>query len=86
MSRPFIVVGDRLGHGGVALAGAPRTDVNGMRVARIGGDAMCGKHVPTTIASADSRVLVHGEPVARKGGRTGCGGMLVPSRCATGLR
>ncbi|WMJ69527.1 PAAR domain-containing protein [Stenotrophomonas sp. 24(2023)] len=86
MARPFIVVGDRLSHGGSVLAGSSQSDINGKQVARVGDRAVCVMHGPTTIVSGDASVVIDGQPVARDGDQTGCGATLVASQTATGLR
>lgn len=83
MSRPFIVVGDRLDHGGSVVTGSGETDVDGKAVARVGDRAICSKHGQTTIVSGDSRVLIDGNPVARHGDKTACGATLISSQNLT---
>ncbi|HIE1098838.1 MULTISPECIES: PAAR domain-containing protein [Stenotrophomonas] len=86
MARPFIVVGDKLSHGGSVVAGTGQTDINGKAVARVGDGAVCAVHGATTIVSGDATVLVDGQPVARDGDRTACGATLMASQATTGLR
>ena len=56
MSRPFVVVGDKLSHGGSVVTGSGQTDIGGKPVARIGDKAVCVAHGPTTIVSGDATV------------------------------
>ncbi|MFC7520962.1 PAAR domain-containing protein [Xanthomonas populi] len=74
MSRPFILVGDRLDHGGSVVTGSAETDVDGKPVARIGDTVVCSVHGQTEIASGDATVMIDGKPVARHGDKTACGG------------
>ncbi|KAB7769656.1 PAAR domain-containing protein [Xanthomonas maliensis] len=85
MSRPFIVVGDKLDHGGSVVAGSGETDINGKPVARIGDKVVCRRHGNTTIVSGDATVVIDGNPVARHGDKTACGGTLISSQGATGI-
>ena len=80
MSRPFIVVGDSLDHGGSVVGGSSETDVDGKAVARVGDRAICSKHGQTTIVSGDSGVVIDGSPVARHGDKTACGATLLSSQ------
>lgn len=77
MSRPFIVVGDSIDHGGTVSAGSPFTDIGGKPVARRGDPVGCSKCGPTTIATGDPTCIIDGQPVARHGDTTACGAMLV---------
>jgi len=86
MTRPFIVVGDKLSHGGSVIAGTGQTDINGKAVARVGDRATCAIHGSTTIVSRDATVIIDGQPVARDGDRTACGATLVASQAMTYLR
>lgn len=86
MSRPFILLGDALSHGGTVTSASMHTDVAGRPVARLGDDCNCSLHGPTTIASGDPTVIVDGKPVARSGDTTACGATLVPSQVTTGVR
>lgn len=85
MSRPFVVVGDKLSHGGTVVSGAAETDIGGKPVARIGDKAVCAAHGPTTIVSGDATVIIDGNRVARDGDRTGCGATLIASQATTGI-
>ncbi|KAF1016768.1 MAG: putative deoxyribonuclease RhsB [Stenotrophomonas maltophilia] len=85
MARPFIVVGDKLSHGGSVLAGSSQTNISGKQVARVGRRAVCAAHGPTTIVSGDATVVVDDQPVARDGDRTACGATLVATQATTGL-
>lgn len=86
MGRAFIVVGDKLDHGGSVISGASQTDINGKAVARKGDSAVCSSHGPTTIVSGDSTVLIDGQAVARQGDRTACGATLLASQTCTDVR
>ncbi len=80
MSRPFIVVGDQTSHGGVVIEGAPTTDTNGIRIARVGDKVTCPKkgHGETTvIATGDPTCIIEGQPAAREGDTTACGAVLI---------
>lgn len=85
MSRPFIVVGDPLDHGGRVVSGSGQTDVAGKPVARVGDKVVCSRHGTTEIVSGDATVIVDGQPVARHGDKTACGGTLVSSQSNTGI-
>lgn len=85
MSKPFIVVGDKLDHGGSVVAGASETDVAGKAVARIGDKCVCSVHGTVTIVSGDSSVVIDGQPVARHGDKTSCGASLISSQGTTGI-
>lgn len=85
MARPFIVVGDRLSHGGSVVSGAEQTDIAGKPIAREGDRAVCSVHGPTTIISGDATVVIDGQAAAREGDRTACGAVLVSSQSTTGL-
>ena len=80
MSRPFIVVGDTLDHGGSVVSGSNETDIDGKAVARVGDRVICSEHGQTTIVSGDSSLIIDGSPVARHGDRTACGGTLLSSQ------
>ncbi|WP_058834352.1 PAAR domain-containing protein [Luteimonas abyssi] len=80
MSRPIIVTGDRIDHGGSVVAGAPTSDIGGKQIARVGDRVVCERHGPTTIVSGDATLLVDGQPVARHGDKTACGGTLLSSQ------
>ncbi len=85
MSRPFILVGDRITHGGSVVSGSGQTDVNGKPVARIGDRVVCSKHGQTSIVSGDTSVVIDGSPVARDGDKTACGATLIASQSTTGF-
>ena len=85
MARPFIVVGDKLSHGGSVVSGSAQTDVNGKPVSRIGDRAVCAVHGATSIISGDATVVIDGQPVARDGDRTACGATLLATQSSTGL-
>ncbi|MBN6149846.1 PAAR domain-containing protein [Xanthomonas sp. AmX2] len=85
MSRPFILVGDKLDHGGSVVVGSAETDVDGKPVARIGDKAVCSVHGPTEIASGDATVMIDGKPVARHGDKTACGATLISTQGTTGI-
>lgn len=86
MSRPFIVVGDKTSHGGTVIEGAPTTDTNGVRIARVGDKVTCPKrgHGGTTvIVSGDPTCLIDGQPAARHGDMTACGATLIAGQAIT---
>lgn len=83
MSRPLILVGDRIDHGGAVVSGASQTSVDGKSIARVGDRVVCSKHGPTVIVSGDSGTIVHGQPVARHGDKTACGATLIASQGET---
>ncbi|WP_411834687.1 PAAR domain-containing protein [Pseudoxanthomonas mexicana] len=83
MSRPIIVIGDSISHGGSVVGGSPATDIEGRQVARLGDPVACRKCGPTRIASGDPGVIVDGMPVARHGDRTACGATLIASQATT---
>ncbi|KAB0530682.1 PAAR domain-containing protein [Xanthomonas citri pv. glycines] len=85
MSRPFILVGDQLDHGGSVVTGSAETDVDGKPVARIGDKVVCNVHGQTEIASGDATVMIDGKPVARHGDKTACGGALISTQGTTGI-
>lgn len=86
MGRAFIVVGDKLDHGGSVISGTSQTDINGKAVARMGDRAVCAKHGPTIIVSGDATVMIDGQAVARQGDRTACGATLLASQISTDVR
>jgi len=76
MTRPFIVTGDATSHGGKVITGAPTTDTQGKRIARVGDQVTCpkkGHGGVTIIATGDPTVLIDGKPAARHGDVTACG-------------
>ncbi|MBW8809392.1 PAAR domain-containing protein [Lysobacter capsici] len=77
MSRPFILVGDCIDHGGAVVSGSQASDVDGRPLARIGDRVICSLHGPTVIASGDSSLIVDGQPIARHGDMTACGAHLI---------
>lgn len=77
MSKPFIVLGDKIDHGGAVVSGSPATDIQGAAVARIGDKVACSQHGPTVIASGDPTLIIDGQPVARHGDKTACGATLI---------
>jgi uncharacterized Zn-binding protein involved in type VI secretion len=86
MNRPIILMGDQTDHGGTVIEGAPSTDLNGRRVARVGDQVTCPKrnHGHTTvIVTGDESCLIEGRPVARHGDRTACGAILLASQTLT---
>lgn len=85
MARPFILLGDKLDHGGSVVSGSADTDVNGKAVARVGDKVTCSKHGSTTIVSGDDSVVIDGKPVARHGDKTACGGTLISGQATTGI-
>lgn len=80
MSKPFIVVGDRIDHGGAVASSAATTDINGLPVARISDKVACSQHGDTVIVSGDPTVIIDGQPVARHGDKTACGATLIASQ------
>lgn len=80
MARPFILVGDKLDHGGSVVSGSADTDVAGKAIARVGDKVACSKHGSTTIVSGDDSLVIDGRPVARHGDKTACGGTLIASQ------
>ena len=85
MNRPFIVIGDKTDHGGVVVEGAPSTDVEGIRIARVGDRVTCPKrkHGDTVIATGDPTCIIDGRPAARHGDKTACGATLISSQAST---
>ncbi|KAF1712517.1 hypothetical protein CSC70_03115 [Pseudoxanthomonas kalamensis DSM 18571] len=83
MSRPFIVLGDSLDHGGKVTSASIQSGTGGKPIARVGDGCVCSKHGPTVIASGDSTVIVDGKPVARDGDKTACGAKLISSQAPT---
>ncbi|MEZ0469766.1 PAAR domain-containing protein [Luteimonas salinilitoris] len=83
MSRPIIVVGDQIDHGGTVVSGSTATDIQGKPVARIGDRVTCQRHGPTTIAAGDPTMIVDGQPVARQGDKTACGATLISTQVTT---
>lgn len=77
MSRPFIVVGDKIDHGGAVVSGSTATDVGGIPLARVGDKVVCSAHGPTVIVTGDPTLIIDGQPVARHGDQTACGATLV---------
>lgn len=86
MTRPFIVAGDKLSHGGTVLPPSSQTDIDGLLVARVGDATVCSLHGPGTIISGDATVVIDGKPVARHGDKTSCGASLMASQTRTHLR
>lgn len=85
MARPFIVVGDKLSHGGSVISGTDYTDIGGKQVSRVTDHAVCAVHGATTIVSGDTSVIIDGQAVARDGDSTACGATLISSQITTGL-
>lgn len=85
MGRPFIVIGDSTSHGGTVIEGAPTTDTNGIRIARVGDRVTCPKkgHGVTVIATGDPSCIIEGKPAARHGDLTACGATLISSQMVT---
>ncbi|WP_449466693.1 PAAR domain-containing protein [Stenotrophomonas humi] len=86
MGRAFVVVGDRLDHGGSVISGASQIENNGKTVARKGDRAVCSSHGSTTIVSGDASVLIDGQAVARQGDRAAHGATLLASQTSTDVR
>ena len=86
MGRPFIVIGDKTSHGGVVIEGAPTTDTNGIRIARIGDKVTCpqrGHGETTVIATGDPTCIIEGRAAARHGDLTACGATLISGQANT---
>ena len=86
MSRPFIRIGDKTDHGGVVIEGAPTTDIDGVRIARIGDKVTCPKRghgQVTVIASGDPSCVIEGQAAARQGDKTACGATLIAAQTTT---
>lgn len=86
MTRPLIVVGDSTSHGGTVVEGAPTTDTEGKRIARVGDKVTCprrGHGGTTVISTGDPMVLIDGKPAARHGDVTACGATLISSQMST---
>lgn len=83
MSKPSIVVGDKIDHGGAVVGSTATTDINGLLVARINDKVTCSQHGDTVIVSGDPTVIIDGQPVARHGDKTACGATLIASQTQT---
>ena len=86
MSKPFIRIGDKTSHGGTVIEGAPTSDADGVRIARVGDKVTCPKkgHGGTTvIATGDPTCLIEGKPAARHGDKTACGATLIAGQVVT---
>lgn len=86
MSRPLIVIGDKTDHGGTVIEGAPTSDTDGKRIARVGDKVTCpkkGHGGVTVIASGDPTCIIDGQPAARHGDKTACGATLLSSQVTT---
>jgi len=77
MSKPFIVVGDKIDHGGAVVSSTATTDINGLPVARISDKVACSLHGDTVIVSGDPTTIIDGQAVARHGDKTACGATLI---------
>lgn len=84
MERPFAVIGDTTTHGGRVIEGAPTTDINGVRIARIGDRVICPRcgH-DTHIVTGDLGCVIEGSPAARHGDSTSCGATLISTQFLT---
>jgi uncharacterized Zn-binding protein involved in type VI secretion len=80
MSKPFIVLGDKISHGGEVIEAAPTTDTGGVRIARVGDKVSCRKCGSTVIATGDPTCIIEGQPAARDGDKTACGATLIASQ------
>jgi len=83
MGKPIILMGDKTDHGGVVIEGAPNSDIDGKRIARVGDKVTCPKkgcHSPTVIVSGDPTCLMDDKPVARHGDKTACGATLIATQ------
>ena len=83
MAGPFILLGDKLSHGGSVVEASPHSDSGGVGIARVGDKASCSKHGSVTIATGDATMLIDGKPAARHGDKTSCGATLIASQQAT---
>jgi uncharacterized Zn-binding protein involved in type VI secretion len=86
MNRPVILIGDKTDHGGVVIEGAPNSDIEGKRIARIGDKVTCSKYgcpSTTVIVTGDQSSLIDGKPIARHGDKTACGATLIASQFTT---
>ncbi|CAN7406994.1 PAAR domain-containing protein [Pseudoduganella sp. LjRoot289] len=80
MAGPFILLGDKLSHGGSVVEASPHSDSGGVGIARVGDKASCSKHGSVTIATGDATMLIDGKPAARHGDKTSCGATLIASQ------
>lgn len=80
MSKPFIVVGDKIDHGGAVASSTATTDINGQPVARINDKVTCSQHGDTVIVTGDPTTIIDGQPVARHGDKTACGATLIAAQ------
>ncbi|NZA27215.1 PAAR domain-containing protein [Luteimonas sp. SJ-92] len=80
MAQNFIVVGDRIDHGGAVVSGSPFTDIDGKPVARVTDRVVCSQHGATSIVTGDATMIIDGQPVARHGDKTACGATLFSSQ------
>lgn len=83
MAGPFIILGDKLSHGGSVVEASPHSDSGGIGIARVGDKASCSKHGSVTISTGDATMLIDGKPAARHGDKTSCGATLIASQQAT---
>lgn len=83
MAGPFIILGDKLSHGGSVVEASPHSDSGGIGIARVGDKASCRLHGSVTIATGDATMIVDGKPAARHGDKTSCGATLIASQQAT---
>jgi len=83
MSKPFIVVGDKIDHGGAVVSSTATTDIDGKPIARVGDKVSCSQHGDTVIAAGDPTVVIDGQPVARHGDKTACGATLIAGQMRT---
>ena len=86
MTKPIILVGDKTDHGGVVIEGAPTSDIDGIRIARVGDKVSCpqqGHGGVTVIVTGDPNCMIEGRPVARHGDKTACGATLIASQTLT---
>ncbi|MGY1426002.1 PAAR domain-containing protein [Lysobacter sp. A289] len=83
MSKPFIVVGDKIDHGGAVASSTATTDINGLPVVRINDKVTCSQHGDTVIVTGDPTTIIDGQPVARHGDKTACGATLIASQTQT---
>jgi uncharacterized Zn-binding protein involved in type VI secretion len=83
MAGPFIILGDKLSHGGCVVEASPHSDSGGIGIARVGDKALCSLHGPVVIATGDATMIIDGKPAARHGDKTSCGATLIAGQQAT---
>ena len=86
--RAFILIGDKTDHGGIVIEGAPYSDVDGKRLARVGDKVTCplkGHGGTTVIVSGDPNMLIDGKAAARHGDKCACGATLIASQSLSSI-